>query len=85
MTRPLRALVHMNRSGQVAQLAPKRAWSCLFNPTVTPAGQVTVRLSVSMSKSSRLNPPLTAVGRGGGSMTACLSSSSRWARSSPLP
>ena len=74
-------------SGPVAHLAPKRAWSCLFNPTVTPAGHVTVlaSMSMSMSKSSRLNPPAIAVRSGGASMTAVLPSSSRWARSSPLP
>ena len=54
MVRPALAVVQRDRTGQVAQWAPKRAEPLVVMPTVMPSGQVTVRASRSMPKSSRV-------------------------------
>lgn len=69
MTRPVRALVQRRRSGQRRQCFAKLAVREAPMVTVCPAGQVTVPAAVSMSKSSRLNPPGTAERNTGGLMT----------------
>ncbi|MDQ3537895.1 MAG: hypothetical protein M3415_03730 [Actinomycetota bacterium] len=64
MRRPVRLVVQRARSGQAWQRRPKVALPLALIGTVSPLGQVTVRLSWSTRKSSRSNPPGTA-GRSG--------------------
>ncbi len=60
MDRPFLAAVHLSRSGQPAQAAPKVTVRAGLIGRVTPAGQVTVPASSLTVKSSRVNPPGTA-------------------------
>jgi len=67
--RPSLAVVHLARSGQPAQAAPKVTVLVLVSGRVTPAGQVTAPACSSTAKSSMVNPPGTAGRSGPGLMT----------------
>jgi hypothetical protein len=68
MDRPSLAVVHLPRSGQPTQAAPKVTVRVLVIGRVNPVGQVTVPALSSMAK-SLMNPPGTAGRSGPGLIT----------------
>ena len=83
--RPRLAVVHCDAKGHERQYFSNFAPPLGVIATVFSAGQVTVRASKSMLKSSLVNPPGTGARSGIGLMTAVCFISASVARAWPVP